>query len=52
MVVAALIEDAKLREAGIISGLDDQLTRFKQPGCVIFVDELPCNTVSKVHKQL
>ena len=43
---------ADLDEAGVIRGLDDRLARFKQPKRVLFVDELPRNTMGKVQKNV
>jgi malonyl-CoA/methylmalonyl-CoA synthetase len=41
-----------LTEAAIIAALEPRLARFKQPKSVIFVDELPRNTMGKVQKNL
>jgi len=45
-----LKEGAKLTEAGILDSLCDRLARFKLPKRVIFLDQLPRNTMSKVQK--
>ena len=52
-VVAVVVPtpDAQLTEDGIISGLADQLARFKQPKRVFFVDALPRNAMGKVQKK-
>ena len=52
-VVAVVVPtaDAELTEDGVISGLADQLARFKQPKRVFFVDELPRNAMGKVQKK-
>jgi malonyl-CoA/methylmalonyl-CoA synthetase len=42
--------DAQLTEAGILDALRDRLARFKQPKRVIFVKQLPRNTMGKVQK--
>ena len=44
--------DATLDEAAIIQGLEDRLARYKQPKRVLFVDELPRNTMGKVQKNV
>ncbi|MTE00030.1 AMP-binding protein [Paracoccus sp. YIM 132242] len=44
--------DAGLSEAAVLSALDGRLARFKQPKRVLFVDELPRNTMGKVQKNL
>ncbi|MDQ2067744.1 malonyl-CoA synthase [Xinfangfangia sp. CPCC 101601] len=41
---------AALEGAAILAGLATQLARFKQPKEVIFMDELPRNTMGKVQK--
>lgn len=53
-VVAVVVPDgaAQLTEDGIISGLADQLARFKQPKRVFFVDSLPRNAMGKVQKKV
>ena len=45
-------EGAALDEAGVMAGLSERLARFKQPKRVIFVDELPRNTMGKVQKNV
>jgi len=42
--------DAQLTEAGVLDALRDRLARFKQPKRVIFVKQLPRNTMGKVQK--
>ena len=51
-VVAVVVpQDGRgLMEAGILSGLSDQLARFKHPKRVIVADALPRNTMGKVQK--
>jgi malonyl-CoA/methylmalonyl-CoA synthetase len=39
-------------EAGVQAALEDRLARFKCPKRVLFVDELPRNTMGKVQKNL
>ncbi len=53
-VVAVVIGDGtkELHEDDIKSGLKDKLARFKQPKAVIFIDELPRNTMGKVQKNI
>lgn len=43
---------ADLTEQHILSGLSSRLARYKQPKRVIFVDELPRNTMGKVQKNV
>jgi len=43
---------ASLEEAAILEGLGDRLAKFKLPKRVVFVDELPRNTMGKVQKNL
>jgi len=43
---------AAIDEAAVMAGLADRLARFKQPKRVIFVDELPRNTMGKVQKNV
>jgi malonyl-CoA/methylmalonyl-CoA synthetase len=51
-VVAVVVPDAlaALSEAGIIAAVAKELANFKVPKKVIFVDELPRNTMAKVQK--
>jgi malonyl-CoA/methylmalonyl-CoA synthetase len=53
-VTAVVVKDknATLSEADIIGALDGRLARFKLPKRVIFVDELPRNTMGKVQKNV
>ncbi len=39
-------------EAGILAALESRLAKFKQPKRILFVDELPRNTMGKVQKNL
>ena len=41
-----------LTEAQVVAALEDRLARFKQPKRVLFLDELPRNTMGKVQKNL
>jgi len=41
---------AELTETGVLEALRDRLARFKQPKRVIFVKQLPRNTMGKVQK--
>lgn len=43
---------AALTEAGVLAPLEDRLAKFKLPKRVLFVDELPRNTMGKVQKNL
>jgi malonyl-CoA/methylmalonyl-CoA synthetase len=45
-------KDAGLDEAGIQAALEQRLARFKLPKRVIFVDDLPRNTMGKVQKNV
>lgn len=51
-VVAVIVpaSDGKLDEASVISACKNQMADFKIPKRVVFVDELPRNTMSKVQK--
>ena len=53
-VTAVVVREtgAALDEAGVMAGLSERLARFKQPKRVIFVDELPRNTMGKVQKNV
>ena len=42
----------ELDEAGVLKCLEGRLAKFKQPKRVLFVDELPRNTMGKVQKNL
>jgi malonyl-CoA/methylmalonyl-CoA synthetase len=43
---------AGIDEKAVIAALDGRLARYKQPKRVIFVDELPRNTMGKVQKKI
>ncbi|MXQ12147.1 malonate--CoA ligase [Microvirga makkahensis] len=45
-------KEARVDEAAILTALDGRLARFKLPKRVIFVDELPRNTMGKVQKNV
>lgn len=52
--VVAVVKPApgiEVNEAAIIAALGGELARFKQPRRVLFVDELPRNTMGKVQKK-
>lgn len=53
-VTAVLIVDpaAGLTEQNVIARLGGQLSKFKQPKRVVFLDELPRNSMGKVQKSL
>jgi malonyl-CoA/methylmalonyl-CoA synthetase len=44
--------DAEIDERAIVASLADRLARYKQPKRVIFVEELPRNTMGKVQKNV
>lgn len=52
-VVAVVVPsgESELTEEGVISGLADQLARFKQPKRVFFIEALPRNAMGKVQKK-
>jgi malonyl-CoA/methylmalonyl-CoA synthetase len=43
-------KDASLTEADILAALAEKLARFKHPKCVVFLEQLPRNTMGKVQK--
>lgn len=43
---------AEIDEKAVIAALEGRLARFKQPKRVVFVDELPRNTMGKVQKKI
>ena len=43
---------AELDESAILTALDGRLAKYKQPKRVLFVDELPRNTMGKVQKNV
>jgi malonyl-CoA/methylmalonyl-CoA synthetase len=43
---------AEIDEKVIISSAKDQLAKYKLPKRVIFIDQLPRNTMSKVQKNI
>ncbi|HYI69271.1 MAG TPA: AMP-binding protein, partial [Skermanella sp.] len=53
-VTAVVVPTGKvaLAEADVLKGLEDRLAKFKLPKRVLFVDELPRNTMGKVQKNL
>ncbi|HSM39108.1 MAG TPA: malonyl-CoA synthase, partial [Afifellaceae bacterium] len=51
-VVAAVVRDGDVSEADIMSAIGETLARFKQPKRIVFVDELPRNTMGKVQKNV
>jgi malonyl-CoA/methylmalonyl-CoA synthetase len=48
--VVVRAEGASVSERDVLAALDGRLARFKQPKRVLFVDELPRNTMGKVQK--
>jgi len=50
--VVVLHKDATLTERDVLSALSDRLAKFKQPKRVLFVGDLPRNTMGKVQKNL
>lgn len=53
-VTAVVVGDkkTKLDEAAVLKALDGRLAKFKLPKRVLFVDELPRNTMGKVQKNV
>ena len=53
-VTAVVVPTGKvpLVEADVLKGLEDRLAKFKLPKRVLFVDDLPRNTMGKVQKNL
>ncbi|RYX90034.1 MAG: malonyl-CoA synthase [Bradyrhizobiaceae bacterium] len=53
-VTAVVVSDKKtaLDEAAVMKALDGQIAKFKMPKRVIFVDDLPRNTMGKVQKNV
>lgn len=53
-VTAVVIKDkaSPLDEAAVLKALEARLAKFKQPKRVIFLDDLPRNTMGKVQKNL
>ena len=50
VVAVVQARDARLDEATVLAVLSGQLARYKQPRRVVFVPELPRNTMGKVQK--
>ena len=50
--VVVLDKNAGLTEAGVIAALDGRIAKFKMPKRVLFVDDLPRNTMGKVQKNV
>jgi malonyl-CoA/methylmalonyl-CoA synthetase len=53
-VTAVVVTDKKIAidEASVLKALDGQIAKFKMPKRVIFVDDLPRNTMGKVQKNI
>ena len=51
-VTAVVVRRDAIDAEAILAALGDRLARFKQPKAVIFIDELPRNTMGKVQKNL
>ena len=53
-VTAVVVREkgADLDEKAVLDGLKDRLARYKQPKRVLFVDDLPRNTMGKVQKNI
>jgi malonyl-CoA/methylmalonyl-CoA synthetase len=51
-VVAVVVRSGDVSEDEIMSAIGDQVARFKQPKAIVFVDELPRNTMGKVQKNV
>lgn len=50
--VVVRAKGATLDEKAVLDGLRDRLARYKQPKRVLFVDDLPRNTMGKVQKNV
>jgi malonyl-CoA/methylmalonyl-CoA synthetase len=50
--VVVRAKGATLDETAVLDGLRDRLARYKQPKRVLFVDDLPRNTMGKVQKNV
>ncbi|MBO0663414.1 malonyl-CoA synthase [Jiella sp. MQZ9-1] len=51
-VVGCVVASKPLEEDAVIAALTAKLARFKQPKRIVFVDELPRNTMGKVQKNI
>jgi malonyl-CoA/methylmalonyl-CoA synthetase len=53
-VTAVVVREkgAQIEEAAVLKALDGRLAKFKMPKRVLFVDELPRNTMGKVQKNV
>lgn len=51
-VTAVIVGPAPPSEAEVLTALEDRLARFKLPKRVMYLDELPRNTMGKVQKNL
>jgi malonyl-CoA/methylmalonyl-CoA synthetase len=50
--VVVRVKDATVDERAILKALDGRLAKFKLPKRVVFIDELPRNTMGKVQKNV
>ena len=51
-VVAVVVAERPIEESALLASLQGHLAKYKQPKRVMFVDELPRNTMGKVQKNL
>ena len=51
-VVAVVVRSGTVDEAAIMAVIGPSMARFKQPKKIVFVDELPRNTMGKVQKNV
>ncbi|MEE2951380.1 MAG: malonyl-CoA synthase [Pseudomonadota bacterium] len=51
-VVGVVVAKEMLEEKALLDQLKDKLAKFKQPKRIVFVDELPRNTMGKVQKNV
>ena len=51
-VVAIVVAERPIEESALLASLQGHLAKYKQPKRVMFVDELPRNTMGKVQKNL